>query len=234
MSLIALIPARGGSKGIPRKNIKSFCGKPLIYWSIKVALENKLIDRVIVSTEDKEIAQIAKDFSAEVPFLRSEALANDDSLTIDVVLNILEKLDDVTDILLLQPTSPLRRIEDLSSIFELRKKCSSDSAVSVCQSEKNLALYQEIDPKRRLKPLLKGEKILPRQFSKMKYLINGSMYLSSKESIIKNKSLITSNTVGYIMPEIFSIDIDNQLDWDIGEFLMKKNMKKIFSNNNVA
>ena len=140
MSIIALIPARGGSKGIPRKNIKLFCGKPLIYWSIKVALENKFIDRVIVSTEDIEIAQIATDFSAEVPFLRPKDLANDNSLTIDVVLDILDNLEDVNDILLLQPTSPLRRDEDLSSIFEFREKCCSDSAVSVCSSEKNLAL----------------------------------------------------------------------------------------------
>ena len=228
MSIIALIPARGGSKGIPRKNIKLFCGKPLIYWSIKVALENKFIDRVIVSTEDKEIAQIAREYSAEVPFLRSKDLANDNSLTIDVVLNVLDNLDDVKDILLLQPTSPLRRNEDLSSIFQFREKCCSDSAVSVCQSEKNLALYQEIDSKSRIKPYLKDEKILPRQLSKVKYLINGSMYLSSKDSIIKNKSLITSNTVGYIMPEILSIDIDNQFDWEIAEFFMSKNI-----NNNL-
>ena len=228
MSIIALIPARGGSKGIPRKNIKLFCGKPLIYWSIKVALENKFIDRVIVSTEDIEIAQIATDFSAEVPFLRPKDLANDNSLTIDVVLDILDNLEDVNDILLLQPTSPLRRDEDLSSIFEFREKCCSDSAVSVCSSEKNLALYQELDSKSRIKPYLKDKKILPRQLSKMKYLINGSMYLSSKDSIIKNKSLITSNTVGYIMPEILSIDIDNQFDWLIAEFLMSKNI-----NNNL-
>lgn len=228
MSIIALIPARGGSKGIPRKNIKLFCGKPLIYWSIKVALENKFIDRVIVSTEDIEIAQIATDFSAEVPFLRPKDLANDNSLTIDVVLDILDNLEDVNDILLLQPTSPLRRDEDLSSIFEFREKCCSDSAVSVCSSEKNLALYQELDSKSRIKPYLKDKEILPRQLSKMKYLINGSMYLSSKDSIIKNKSLITSNTVGYIMPEILSIDIDNQFDWLIAEFLMSKNI-----NNNL-
>tara|TARA_A100001035_G_scaffold265076_1_gene246923 strand:- start:84 stop:770 length:687 start_codon:yes stop_codon:yes gene_type:complete len=228
MSIIALIPARGGSKGIPRKNIKLFCGKPLIYWSIKVALENKFIDRVIVSTEDKEIAQIAREYSAEVPFLRSKDLANDNSLTIDVVLNVLDNLDDVKDILLLQPTSPLRRNEDLSSIFQFREKCCSDSAVSVCQSEKNLALYQEIDSKSRIKPYFKDEKILPRQLSKIKYIINGSMYLSTKESIIKNKSLITSNTVGYIMPEILSIDIDNQFDWEIAEFLMSKKI-----NNNL-
>ena len=127
-TILGIIPARGGSKGIPRKNIKPFYSKPLIYWSIKVALENKFIDRVIVSTEDIEIAQVAKDFSAEVPFLRPKYLARDNSLTIDVVLNILNNLEDVTDILLLQPTSPLRRDEDLSSLFEFREKYCSDSA----------------------------------------------------------------------------------------------------------
>ena len=111
MSTIALIPARGGSKGIPRKNIKLFNSKPLIYWSIKAALESDFIDRVIVSTEDQEIAEIAKTYYAEVPFLRPKELSLDESLGIEPVLHALEELPEVHDLLLLQPTSPLKKIK---------------------------------------------------------------------------------------------------------------------------
>ena len=109
MKSIALIPARGGSKGILRKNIKLFNSKPLIYWSIQAALKSDYIDRVIVSTEDKEIAEIAKSYSAEVPFLRPKELAKDDSPGIDPVFHALEMLPEVEDLILLQPTSPLRQ-----------------------------------------------------------------------------------------------------------------------------
>ena len=108
MSNIALIPARGGSKGIYRKNIKIFNSKPLIYWSIKTALESKYIDRVIVSTNDEEIAQISRSFSAEVPFMRSEIFAEDDSPSINTVIHALKNLPYVDNVLLMQPTSPLR------------------------------------------------------------------------------------------------------------------------------
>ena len=106
MKTIALIPARGGSKGIKRKNIKLFNSKPLIYWSIKAGLESKYIDEVIVSTEDNEIAEIARSYSALVPFMRPQELAKDDSPGIDPVLNALEELPYVKDLILLQPTSP--------------------------------------------------------------------------------------------------------------------------------
>ena len=98
MKNIALIPARGGSKGIPRKNIKLFCSRPLIYWTINAALESDFIDRVIVSTEDEEIADIARSFSAEVPFIRPAELAADNSKGIDTVLHALNNLSDVDNI----------------------------------------------------------------------------------------------------------------------------------------
>ena len=119
MSTIALIPARGGSKGIPRKNIKLFNSKPLIFWTIKAAIESKFVDRVIVSTDDEEIADISKSFSAEVPFLRPKELAQDHSSGIDPVIHAINNLQDVKDILLLQPTSPLRRTKDIDEILQI-------------------------------------------------------------------------------------------------------------------
>lgn len=221
MSCIALIPARGGSKGIPRKNIKPFYSKPLIYWSIKIALESKKIDRVIVSTEDEEIADLARSFSAEVPFLRPKRYATDDSSGIEPILHVLEEISNIKDLLLLQPTSPLRRLEDIDGIFNQRYKFNSDSAVSITKSKKPCELFFQLDNNMKLSSSLNNLNIKPRQEYQDQFYLNGSLYLSTKESILKNKSLITSDTVGYIMPEKFSIDIDTPFDWIIAEFLME-------------
>ncbi len=222
MQNIALIPARGGSKGIKRKNIKLFNNKPLIYWSIKMALESDYIDRVIVSTEDEEIADIARTFSAEVPFIRPASLAQDHSKGIETVLHALENLSDVANILLMQPTSPLRKHNHIKEIFNLKSKLNFDSVVSVCLAKKHLDLFFSLDSRNRIIPSTKNLKLAPRQAYPDKYVLNGSLYLSTKEFILRSKSFITSNTIGYIMPEEYSIDIDTQLDWDIAEFLMAK------------
>ncbi len=222
MTNIALIPARGGSKGIFRKNIKLFNTKPLIYWSIKTAFESDFIERVIVSTEDEEIADIARSFSAEVPFLRPKELAEDYSLGIEPVIHALDNLSNISNILLMQPTSPLRRAKDINGIFKLRSKLNAESAVSVSKAKKNIDLYFRMDSKSRIKPFSPNLKLAPRQEYKDSYNLNGSLYLASRESIINNKSFITSDTIGYIMPEEYSIDIDTPLDWEIGEFLMRR------------
>mgnify|MGYP001193959531 CR=1 FL=1 len=222
MERIALIPARGGSKGIPRKNIKLFNEKPLIYWTIKTALESNFLDRVIVSTEDEEIADIARSFSAEVPFMRPASLADDKSQSIDVVLHALQNIPNVSDVLLLQPTSPLRRKYDIDQIFEIRSKFKSDSAVSISLSKENIELYFNIDSANKLYPLNSDLKLAPRQEYGKYYTLNGALYLSTLEFLLKNKSFISSNTIGYVMPSEYSIDIDTQLDWEIAETLMTK------------
>ncbi|MDC3170839.1 acylneuraminate cytidylyltransferase family protein [Prochlorococcus sp. AH-716-E13] len=220
MTCVALIPARGGSKGIPRKNIKFLNSKPLIYWSIKVALESSRVDRVIVSTEDEEIADLARSFSAEVPFLRPKKFSKDNSSGLEPIMHALEKIPDIKDLLLLQPTSPLRRLEDIEGIFEKRSIHNADSAVSLTPSKKNLDLFFQIDKNMKIISDSNNLDIKPRQQYLQKYHLNGSLYLSTRESILKNKSLITQDTIGYIMPEEFSIDIDTPLDWVIAEHLM--------------
>ena len=222
MSTIALIPARGGSKGITRKNIKLFNSKPLIFWTIKAAIESKFVDRVIVSTDDEEIADISKSFSAEVPFLRPKELAQDHSSGIDPVIHAINNLQDVKDILLLQPTSPLRRTKDIDEIFKLRDKKKRSSAVSISDSGKHIDLFFKMDSENQIKPISSNFKSMPRQKYKRLYNVNGALYLSTKNSILRNLSFFTSNTIGYLMPQEYSIDIDTQLDWDLAEFLMKK------------
>ncbi len=220
MTTIALIPARGGSKGIPRKNIKLFNSKPLIYWSIKAALNSRFIDRVIVSTEDKEIAEIASSYSAEVPFMRPANFSRDDSSGIDPVIHALEELPNVNNVLLMQPTSPLRKTEHIDQIFKLRSDFNSDSAVSVCLAKKNIAF--KINSKNKIIPENNNFKLLPRQKYNDLYNLNGALYLSTRESIMQNKSFFSPSTLGYIMPEDASIDIDTPLDWELAEYIMRK------------
>ena len=222
MKNIALIPARGGSKGILRKNIKLFNSKPLIYWAIKAALESDYVDRVIVSTEDDEIAEIARSFFAEVPFIRPTELAKDTTKGMEPVLHALNKLSNVENVLLLQPTSPLRKAIHINEIFEMRSKYKSDSAVSITPARKNIDLYFKIGSQNRLSPYSTDLKFAPRQEYANSYILNGALYLSTAKSILENKSFLSSSTIGYIMPEKYSIDIDNDFDWDIAEFLMSK------------
>ena len=220
MSCVALIPARGGSKGIPRKNIKPFNSKPLIYWSIKIALESNKVDRVIVSTEDEEIADVARSFSAEVPFIRPKKYAMDNSSGLEPIMHALETIPNVNDVLVLQPTSPLRRLEDIDGIFDQRSKFNSDSAVSLTLSKKPCDIFFQLDKNMKIFSNKKTLSFKPRQEYQKRFYLNGALYLSTKESIFKNKSLVTTDTVGYIMPEQYSIDIDTSFDWMIAEFLM--------------
>ena len=220
MSCVALIPARGGSKGIPRKNIKPFNSKPLIYWSIKVALESNKVDRVIVSTEDEEIADIARSFSAEVPFMRPKKYAMDNSSGLEPIMHALEKIPNINDLLILQPTSPLRRLQDIDGIFDQRSKFNSDSAVSLTLSKKPSDIFFQLDKNMKIFSSKETLSFKPRQEYQKRFYLNGALYLSTKESILKNKSLVTADTIGYIMPEEYSIDIDTPFDWMIAEFLM--------------
>ena len=221
MTTIALIPARGGSKGIPRKNIRDFCSKPLIYWSIKLALESKYIDRVIVSTDDQEIANISQSFSAEVPFIRPSYLAQDETPGIDPVIHAINLIPEIDHLLLLQPTSPIRELKHIEGIFKLREQYNSETAVSVKAASKPHSLHHQLDSNKRLIPLSKNNSFKTRQHYQ-EFILNGSMYLSSKESILKNKSLITPDTRAYIMSEYYSVDIDTLYDWEIAEYLMRK------------
>ena len=222
MSTIALIPARGGSKGIPRKNIKLFNSKPLIYWSIQTALNSNYVDRVIVSTDDEEIAEVAKSYSAEVPFLRPKKFASDQSPGIDPVIHALENIPNVDNILLLQPTSPFRETKHIEEIFQLSAKYNSDSVVSISLFKKHVDMFFYLNDKKKLTAYNDKIKSLPRQQYQNIYTLNGSLYLSTKDSLCTNKSFVTPKTIGYVMSDKYSLDIDTQLDWDLAEFIMRK------------
>ena len=218
MTTIALIPARGGSKGIPRKNIKLFNSKPLIYWSIKAALNSRFIDRVIVSTEDKEIAEIASSYSAEVPFMRPANFSRDDSSGIDPVIHALEELPNVNNVLLMQPTSPLRKKQDLKNALKIFIKEKADSLVSVSKSLEHPSDSIFLN-KNFVKYFLKNSSNL-RQSYKKSFFINGSIYIFNR-ALLKSKKIISNNRNSlYLMPKIRSIDINDKEDLEIAKKLI--------------
>lgn len=220
MTLLALIPARGGSKGIPLKNIRPLCGKPLLQWSIDAALEAACVDRVVVSTDDPEIADVAKAGGADVPFLRPAELATDAAPGIAPVLHALEQLPQFTDLLLLQPTSPLRTSADIEAIVALRRRAGRESAVSLTPSPKHPAWMYCLSQDQRLKPLLQLDESHCRQQLPLAYVLNGALYLASRAFLLKEQKFIREDTLGYVMPAERSVDIDTSLDWRWAEFLM--------------
>ena len=220
-NITAIIPARGGSKGIPKKNLKLLMGKPLIVWTIEVALKSKSFKNIIVSTDDPQIAKVAKEAGAEVPFLRPNYLATDQIPIINTILYILNKEKNIKDIMLLQPTSPLRSSQDIRNIIKLRNQNKKDSAISIVEAKKHPNLSLTLN-KLKIKKFVNNSLILPRQQMEKIYLINGAMYLSTREFILDKKDFYGEDTLGYIMPEERSVDIDSYIDFDWAEFLIKR------------
>ena len=222
MSLLALIPARGGSKGIPRKNIRPFCGKPLLQWSIDVALSSPSVDRLVVSTDDPEIAEVARAGGAEVPFLRPPELAADTTPGIAPVLHALQLFPEVSEVLLLQPTSPLRHVDDVEAIVSLHRQAGHDAVVSVVPSSKHPAWMYGLTAAQVLEPLMTLPEADCRQQLPPAYALNGALYLASRLFLERERSFLTPSTIGYVMPPERSVDIDSMLDWQWGEFLMEQ------------
>lgn len=227
MKLLALIPARGGSKGIPRKNIKPLCGKPLIGWSIEAAKKSALVERVVVSTEDDEIADIAGHLGADVPFMRPAALAADDTPSIETVMHALSQLPEFDWLLLLQPTSPLRATEDIDGIVRFCIEHEAPSAVSICEVEKHPYYMYERDESERLRPLIRQKpNISRRQDLPQTYALNGALYLTRIDWLKEQQSFVGPETLGYVMSPESSVDIDTPLDWRWVEFLIEQGYAK--------
>ena len=223
MSILAIIPARGGSKGIPRKNIKPLMGKPLIGWSIDVAKQASCIDRVIVSTEDQEIASVARELGADVPFMRPAELAADETPSIAPVLHVIEQLSEFDWVLLLQPTSPLRSAEDIDGIWQFCQDRNSPSAVAVTEVGKHPYWMYQSDAEHRLQPFIKGRPdVTRRQDLPSAYVLNGAFYLARIEWLLKQGGFVGPETLGYVMPPERSVDLDTPQDWRWVEFLIEQ------------
>jgi CMP-N,N'-diacetyllegionaminic acid synthase len=225
--ILGLITARGGSKGIPGKNITLVNGKPLIAWTIETALKSTSLSRVIVSTDDEEIARISLDCSAEVPFLRPKELAQDDSPHIPVIVHAIEWLESNSNerpdyVFLLEPTSPFRTVEDIENATRLVREKKADSVVGVCKAPSHPYFAKQITQDGRLENYgYRPEGYLYRQILPPVYVINGAVYLVRRDVIVEKNVLITENTYAYLMPAERSLNIDEPWDMYLADLIFR-------------
>ena len=223
--ILALITARGGSKGIPRKNIKPLGGKPLICWTIDAAMGSKYIDRLILSSDDEEIIHTAENANCEVPFVRPYELARDETSSMDVILHALAEIKESYEyLLLLQPTSPFRTAADIDGIIETCINKNAKMMVSVARLKKHPAfMYHLKGPY--LESFFDVREQLRRQDMPTAYEHNGALYISTVEFIKKVKSYNVPEAMAFEMHGMVNIDIDEPTDWEYAEYLLFKKHK---------
>ena len=227
--ILAIIPARAGSKGIKDKNIIDLNGKPLIAYSIEAGLKSKYIDKVVVTTDGEEIAREAIKYGAEVPFLRPEYLSSDNAKTIDAVIHCIEEMEKLGEkydyVVLLQPTQPLRQSWHIDEAIELILEKNEEALVSVSKVKDNPILIRSIDSNGYAINLLEGSSTKRRQEFPDFYKVNGAIYINKINQNLNNKTSLNDNKLVYIMDEKYDVDIDEMLDLQIAEIMMS-NMDK--------
>jgi len=224
MNTFALIPARGGSKGIPRKNIKMIAGKPLIVWTIEAALRSSLLSAVVVSTDDLEIAEVARQAGAQVPFMRPAELAQDQTPGLDPVLHALDQLPQYDSVLLLQPTSPLRTTEDIDGCLNLVSQKKAPSVVSLTEAGIHPYWTYRQNADQTMTRFVDAAPIARRQDLPSVFALNGAMYFADANWLRGSGSLVGAETLAYVMPKERSVDLDTPLDWRFAELLLKESL----------
>lgn len=221
MRILGIIPARGGSKAIPRKNLVMLGGKPLLAWTCDAAKKSKL-DRIIVSTDNEEIARVAVSYGVDVPFLRPAELSEDSSATIDAVVHALKAIDEEFDaVMVLQPTSPFRTTQDIDECLALLEQSAADSVISVVDvggyhpaRMKYLDGGRLVDP-----PFAELRENQPRQELVPMYIRNGAVYLTRTETLLKG-SFKGADCIAYVMPADRSVNIDEPIDMIVAEAIL--------------
>lgn len=225
MEVLAIIPARKGSKGIPNKNVTPLCGQPLLAYSIEAALKSTFVTRVIVSTDSTEYAEISKDFGADVPFLRPAELAADDVHAVHVIGHVLEELQlreqYIPDlVVMLLPTSPLRKPRTIDKAITILLEANAPSVVSVAISDKQTIHFRRIVDKK-LEPLVRSDEYnVQRQDLPPLYVLNGSIYVSRPETILNEGSFHVEGTFPIIMSRAESVDINDFDDLNLARFYL--------------
>ena len=233
MNVLGLIPARGGSKGIKGKNIKSLGGKPLIEYTFDAALESKRLSRIILSTDSAEIAEIGKRRGIGVPFIRPSDISSDESPARSYVQHCLDFLRDNENykpdvIVILQPTTPFRNASDIDLCVNLLLQCECDSVISVAEqpSKYHPNWYLVVSPDGLLRPysLRSWEQVVPRRQDLLPiYIRNGAVYVFWHKTFLKTKNIYGTKVIPYIMPPERSINIDDMGDWQRAEFAISTN-----------
>lgn len=229
--MLAVIPARGGSKGVPGKNIKELAGKPLIAYTIEAAIASNIFEKVIVSTDSQKIAEVAVNYGAEVPFMRPSEISGDMTSSDDVILHALAfyqqqgtRYDEVCK---LQPTSPFRSSKHLQEAYQLFSERHADFLVSVCECEHSPLWAGVIGDDLRLDNFISEEaKRACRQNLPQYYRLNGAIYMGKTNRFYENRSFLGENSVAYVMNQEDSVDIDSLLDFMLAEMLIMKKSRK--------
>lgn len=232
INILAIIPARSGSKGVKDKNIRYLGEKPLIAYSIEAARESGIFSKVHVSTDSPYYASIAQKYGADVPFLRDESLATDQSNTWDVVryvLNEYEKIGEKVDyVCILQPTSPLRTAQHIREAFDRLNQMQAEAIVSVCEADHSPLLYNTLDETGNMYDFIPEEILkMGRQKLPVYYRLNGAIYLFKADILERFSSIYKSQCYAYIMDRESSIDIDEEIDFLLAETILSKS-RKIF------
>lgn len=228
-NILAIIPARGGSKGLPGKNIIDLCGEPLINWTIQAAKGSKYISEIYVSTDDLKIKDVVEKSGIKINHLRSKRLSQDDTLSIDVVLDILAfpQFSNIEYVCMLQPTSPLRNSRHIDEAFDKFFNLNASCCVSVCENEFSPFWSFEINDNK-IKSLFPSNSIpLRRQDLPTTYSLNGAIYIAKIDWIINNKSFLSDQTFAYVMQKNESIDIDDLEDLGKAAMLIKSSIRDL-------
>ncbi len=230
-SMLAIIPARGGSKGIPGKNIKELCGKPLIAYTIEAALKAQEIHRVVVTTDSKEIAKVAMQYGAEIPFMRPSYLASDESSAVDVYLHAVEYLEKKDKIrndkfVVLLPTAPLRDAYEIDHAVLTMKECACTTLISVVEADVPVSWYYHMNENMIIKNagFDSEHAINNRQMNSRYYIPNGAIYILDYQLLKRKRTYYTDDTIGYVMTKKKSVDIDTEDDFEYVKYLLEKKM----------
>ncbi|MDA8442317.1 MAG: acylneuraminate cytidylyltransferase family protein [Peptococcaceae bacterium] len=221
-TVLAVIPARGGSKGVPRKNLRDLGGKPLLAWTIEAAKQSQYIDRLILSSDDAEIIALAQRLGCEIPFVRPAELARDDTPGIAPVLHAITAVPGYDYVVLLQPTSPLRSVDDIDGCIAKCVGGSHPVCVSITEVAENPYWMYTQNTDDRLVQLLKQEQVgARRQDLPEVYRLNGAVYVAHCECLAQWKSFVNEATAGFVMPQERSCDIDSEFDLFMADNLVQ-------------
>lgn len=221
-TFLAIIPARGGSKRLPRKNVLDLAGKPLIAWSIEAGLKSKYIDKVIVTSDDDEILGIANEFGSDT-IKRPDELASDTATSFDAIKHTINNIDRYDYIVLLQPTSPLRTADQIEEAIELLESKSADAVISVCEMDHSPLWSNTLPNDNSMQGFLRDE-ILNKRSQDLEpyYRLNGAIYICDTNRLLEEKSfLFKENIFAYKMDRESSVDIDEKIDFQFAEILIK-------------
>lgn len=223
-TVLGIIPARGGSKTVPRKNLKQLAGKPLIAWTIEEAQKSRYIDRLILSSEDPQIIGVAQGLGCETPFIRPAELARDNTPGVCPIIHALKALQEkYSYVIVLQPTSPLRSAADIDDCIRYCVKEKAPTCVSVALAKRHPFWMHTLSGDNRLSHLIRSETgFTRRQDLPPVYFENGAIYIAKADYLLKEKRFITDSTLAYIMPAERSLDIDDEIDFLFCSFLKSR------------